>query len=237
MSLRKLSDLATKLDAEGKTKAASLIDAAMIKLSQQDDLGELIDFPEPEPTSEQLDLSRLPSLSDEINEYEEEGQLEALRAFAEALVDGAFSTIEEAQDAAKHFLAEYPPAKEEVSVEEPPTDDVGLSEERTFGEGFEPKDVIEFPGAAQDSNKAEDFGSKAYKAEQDLKTLFADIQQWVHLGGRSRQGRILVGFSSPITAREAFLTDKSAEYALQFNQLGKEDEFDMHIPVVGFDEG
>lgn len=38
MSLKKLASLATQLDAEGKTKAASLIDAALEKIAQ--------DFPE-----------------------------------------------------------------------------------------------------------------------------------------------------------------------------------------------
>lgn len=144
MSLKNLADLATKLDAEGNTKAASAIDAAIMKLAAD---GELIDFPSLEDAATEEGFAKLemPPLSDDINEYGEEGQLEALIGFAEALIGGAFETMEEAQDAAKHFMDQYG-----STPDEPLTDDVGIPDEpaeREFEEGFEKQDILGFPGA------------------------------------------------------------------------------------------
>jgi hypothetical protein len=55
MSLKKLADLATKMDTEGKTKAASVIDAAMMKLAQEfPDFGDLDEWEGEGPTDEEL---------------------------------------------------------------------------------------------------------------------------------------------------------------------------------------
>jgi hypothetical protein len=137
MSLKKLADLATKMDAEGKTKAASAIDAALVRLAEE---GELINFPSFDEGMSQEDsgLSDLsPPLSDDIREFGEEGKLEALSGFVEALLGGAFETLEEAQDAAKHFSDEYGAL---TGGDEPMTDDVGLPEGPEL-EG----NVLEFP--------------------------------------------------------------------------------------------
>ena len=127
MILNTLIKLANKLDSEGKTKAADKIDRAIMKISTEMDGeggGELVEF--------------RASPAEQLKEEGEEGSIFVFLSFLEALADGAFENIEEAQKVAVYFLKEYgPKQKPELSLtgEEP---ELGVKDTGEIGE------VIEF---------------------------------------------------------------------------------------------
>lgn len=162
-----LAELADELDRRGKYTQADMVENIIRKLAQEDpgDLDDLFDDPETyEEDDEDLeeeevftppfggppryeaggleaDIITLPGTEMEFEEEEEDediGFLFDFVSFVNALAEGAYVSIEEAQVAAVELMEKYDHMMKDDELEEPEPEPTGAGQ------------VIEFPGFGEE---------------------------------------------------------------------------------------